>query len=320
MKQKIKYPVIISLVLASYTYTFAQKFTIPVFPDTQAEVSGKSDLFYSQIDWIVKHKDSLNIPIVLHVGDLVNFDNYDNWEVASKGFKQMDDNNIPYAIAVGNHDTEAVNFDNGSAAPGNVNQNLRKTSKFESYFPTNRFTLQRGRYEKDKSDNAFYTFKVGETNWLVLSLEFCPRLGAINWAGDIVKQYFNYNVIILTHYHLTTKGEIAQNNAGYGDFSPQDVFNKLIKKHQNIRYVFSGHVMTSSLKIDTGDHGNKIYQVLQNYQNIDAGGGYLKLFTFDIEKGSIDAKMYSPYYNITKIDSSNFVLKEGHVNFLGISC
>ena len=286
----------------------AQKFTIPVFPDTQSEVGGNHPMFESRIKWVVDQKDSLNIPMVLHVGDLVNFDNYDHYEVASKGYEAFDANHIPYAIALGNHDTEAVGFNSGSAAPGNVNQNLRKTEKFNSYFPASRFANQRGRYEADKSDNAYYTFKVGDTNWLVISLEFCPRMGPINWAGDVVKQFFNYNVIIITHYHLTPKGEIASSNAGYGDFSPQVVFDRLVKKYANIRFVLSGHVMSSALKVDKGENGNNVYQILQNYQNEDLGGGYIRLLSFDIDKKTVAASMYSPFYKKTKEDSSKFAI------------
>jgi hypothetical protein len=284
----------------------AQKFTIPVFPDTQSEVGGNPAMFESQIKWVVDHKDSLHIPMVLHVGDLVDFDNYNHYEIASKGYEAFDTHKIPYAIALGNHDTEAVGFNSGSAAPGNVNQNLRKTEKFNSYFPVSRFSNQRGRYEAGKSDNAYYTFKVGDTNWLVISLEFCPRMGPINWAGDVVKAFFNYNVIIITHYHLTPKGEIATSNAGYGDFSPQAVFDRLVKKYSNIRFVLSGHVMSSALKVDKGEKGNTVYQILQNYQNEDKGGGYMRLLSFDIDKKTVAASMYSPYYNKTREDSSKF--------------
>ncbi|SEJ16194.1 Calcineurin-like phosphoesterase [Dyadobacter sp. SG02] len=290
------------------TTAWAQKFTIPVFPDTQTEVSSKHDMYFSRFKWVLSHRDSLNIPMVLHVGDLVNFDNYDHYDVASQGYEAFDRARLPYAITLGNHDTEAVGFMSGSAAPGNVNQNLRKTQKFNAYFPPARFINQRGRYEEGKSDNAYYTFKVGDTNWLVITLEFCPRLGAINWAGDVAKAFFNYNVIVVTHYHLTSKGEIGKNNAGYGDFSPQDVFDKLVKLHSNIRFVLSGHVMHSALKVDDGKEGNKVYQILQDYQNEDFGGGYIRLLDFDIEKGTVAASMYSPYYNKTKEDTSKFTI------------
>lgn len=287
-------------------FVFSQRFTIPVFPDTQAEVNFKPEMFFSQIKWIVDKRDSLNIPLVLHVGDVVDYDNYLHWETASAGFDLLDKQKIPYAIAVGNHDTEAVCDYSGSAAPGNVNQNLRKTNKFNAYFPVSKFINQRGRYEDGKSDNAYYTFKVGETNWLVMCLEFCPRLGAINWAQDIIKQHSLYNVIILTHYYLTSKGEIGTDNAGYGDFSPQYIYEKIVLNYPNILMVLSGHVTKSCFKTSTGKNGNTVYEILQNYQDEDYGGGYLRLLTVDIDKRSLRAEMYSPYYNKTHAGTSAF--------------
>ncbi len=306
MKTIINKALIALCVLICSINTYAQKFTIPIFPDSQSAIDEKFKMFESQFDWILENKEKLNIPIVLHVGDVANFDNLSQWETISTQFDRLDRTGIPYAIAVGNHDTEAVGEYNGSAAPGNVNQNLRKTAKFNSYFPTSRFIAQRGRYEEGKSDNAYYTFRTGGVNWLVVTLEFCPRQGPINWAGDVIKAHHEYNVIILTHYHLTGKGEIADRNAGYGDFSPQYVFDKLVKLYPNIRFVLSGHVMSSALKADDGENANKVYQILQNYQNEDFGGGYLRLLHFDLDAGTVSVEMYSPYYNKTKEDGSKY--------------
>lgn len=309
MKNKLYSILILFFVLSGSLDVRAQKFTIPVFPDSQSAIDGNFNMFKNQFDWILENKEKLNIPIVLHVGDVANFDNLSQWETISSQFDRLDNDGIPYAIAVGNHDTEAVGEYNGSAAPGNVNQNLRKTAKFNSYFPPSRFIAQRGRYEEGKSDNAYYTFRTGGANWLVMTLEFCPRQGPINWAGDIIKAHHEYNVIILTHYYLTGQGDIADRNAGYGDFSPQYVSDRLVKLYPNIRFVLSGHVMSSALKVDEGVNGNKIYQVLQNYQNEDLGGGYLRLLHFDLDAGTVSAEMYSPYYKKTKEDGSIYSIE-----------
>lgn len=306
MKKKQIFFGLLSLLLCLGLLVNAQEFTIPVFPDTQSAVHQKQDMFFSQIDWIVQNAEKLHIPMALHVGDVANYDNYTHWDIASQGFDRLDKAHIPYAIALGNHDTEAVGEYTGSAAPGNVNRNLRKTFKFNSYFPVSRFINQRGRYEEGKSDNAYYTFKAGGVNWLVVVLEFCPRQGPVNWAGDVIKSYHEYNVIILTHHHLKSDGTIDGRNAGYGDFSPEFVFEKLIKKYPNILFVLSGHVMSSALKTDEGENGNKVYQILQNYQGEDYGGGYLRLLKFNVDKGTVSAEMYSPYYNKTKEDASKF--------------
>lgn len=311
MKNRFLFFIVIFLLFSKSFY--AQYFTIPVFPDTQRAVNVQDSMFYSQIDWIVSNRDRLNIPFVLHVGDLVDYNNYIHWDIASKGFEIFDKHNLPYAIALGNHDTGAVGYDRGSAAPGNVNQNLRNTDKFNSYFPVYRFKNQRGRYEVNKSDNAYYTFSVDSTFWLVLTLEFCPRLGVINWAEDVVAAYSDYNIIILTHYYLDKYGNIVKNNAGYGDFSPQVIFERLVSKYPNICLVLSGHTMHTALRIDTGIKGNKIYQILSDYQNEDRGGGYLRLLHFDLDNNTLKAEMYSPYYNTYKNDSSFYFIKNFNV-------
>ena len=284
--------------------SLAQKFTIPVIPDTQENVTRKRGIFFSQLEWIAAKADSLKAPIALHVGDLVNFNNFDQWELVSVGLKIFDRANIPYAISLGNHDTGAVGEFSGSAAPGDVNANLRNTHKFNYFFPVNRFPLQKGRFEKNKSDNAYYIFEAGGLKWIVVSLEFCAREVAAQWMDEVLKAHPNHNAIILTHFHLTGRGEISSSNAGYGDMKVIDIFEKYIKPNKNVLMVLSGHTCFTSWKVDKGDNGNDIYQMLQDYQCNDRG--YIRLLDIDPEKGTIDAKMYSPYYNETLDDVSKF--------------
>ena len=281
----------------------AQKFTIPVFPDTQGEVNSKPELFISQLQWIVDQKDSLNIPFVIHVGDIVDFDNIRHYETASDGFKILDKAKIPYVLCLGNHDTEAVGENTGSAAPGNTNLNLRKTTKFNTYFPVSRLMGQKGRWEEGKSDNAYYTFHAGGLNWLVVSLEFCARKAPVEWADKVVTEHPNHNVIILTHYHLNGSGDISERNAGYGDLSPYEIYDTLIEKHPNILLVLSGHTGNSAWRNDRGDNGNRIYQILTDYQGENYGDGYLRLLEINPERRSISAKVFSPYNQKEKCEA-----------------
>ncbi len=79
-----------------------------------------------------------------------------------------------------------------------------------------------------------------------------------------------------------------------------------MKKHANILMVLSGHVDSSAWRTDKGEQGNTIYQILQDYQSSDSGGGYIRLLEVDTEKGTIGARMYSPFYDKTKEDFSRF--------------
>ena len=287
---------------------FAQKFTIPVFPDTQNYMGNNRGVFFTHLEWIAAKADSLKTPIVLHVGDLVNFDNFDHWELASIGMKILDRANIPYAITLGNHDTGAVGQYSGSAAPGNVNVNLRNTHKFNYFFPVSRFTLQKGRFENNKSDNACYTFEAGGLKWIVITLEFCAREEAAQWMAGVLEKYPGHNAVIVTHFHLTSQGEIATNNAGYGDMRIVDIYDKYIKPHKNVLMVLSGHVCYSAWRDDKGDNGNTIYQILQDYQCKD--DIYIRLLDIDTQNKTITAKMYSPVNGSTLEDASNFTFTD----------
>lgn len=73
--------------------------------------------------------------------------------------------------------------------------------------------------------------------------------------------------------------------------------------------------MSTALKVDEGVNGNKFYQLLQNYQNEDFGGGYLRLLHFDLDAGTVSAEMYSPFYKKTKQDESRFSIENLEVVF-----
>ncbi|NWJ52061.1 MAG: metallophosphoesterase [Bacteroidetes bacterium] len=325
--------VIISLVF-SIQFSHAQKFVIPILPDTQNEVWHNPEMYNSQMKWIADNKTILNIPIVIHVGDIIKWETPDKsmWKTASNGFKILDKAKIPYVITPGNHDCALVKVGQGplpgvlltfrriamyiaeilglGKGLGDAHCEIRDTRQFNEVFPVKRFIAQRGRYENGKSDNAWYIFKAGDLNWMVLALEFCPRQGAVDWANKVISDYPDYNVIIVTHYHLTSKGLISENNAGYGDLSPKAVYDQLVRIHPNVRLVVSGHVDSSSWRDDIGIKGNHIYQLLQDYQEDNLGGGFIRLLEIDTKSGTISARMYSPYSNQTKKDLSYFTFSK----------
>ena len=100
-------------------------------------------------------------------------------------------------------------------------------------------------------------------------------------------------------------GEEAVNNG-------KQLWDKLIKKHPNIMMVFSGHVLKSGVGtlVSTGDHNNKVYQMLANYQkgvnnSKNGGDGYLRIIRVDRNKSEISVKTYSPWLNKYKNDSEH---------------
>lgn len=301
---------------------WAEKFMLPVLPDTQCEVNRTPAMFTSQMNWIAKNKTPLHIPFVIGVGDIVDWDTPDHkmWQTASEGYKALDQAGIPYALALGNHDTGAVGGGRivngkkmpigGSAAPGDVHANVRITRQFNTFFPVSRLSAQQGRFEEGKSDNAWYTFSAGGVDWLVLTLELWARKAPVEWAKKVVSDHPEHNVIIVTHSHLSSDGTIFNRNGGYGDQSPQAIYDQFISQYPNVLLVLCGHVGTSAWRNDAGAKGNRIYQLLQDYQGENNGGGYIRLLEIDPEAGTITAKMYSPFLDKTRADKSTFAFEK----------
>ena len=129
-----------------------------------------------------------------------------------------------------------------SARPGeDTHANQRITETFNRYFGVQHAKNLQGTWEAGKIDNSYSTFAAGGVDWLVLNLELWPREGAIQWAKGVVASHPDHNVIVVTHSFLQGDGSIMQSNGGYGDTSPQHVFDELISQYDNIAFVFSGH-------------------------------------------------------------------------------
>ena len=288
------------------------------------------EIFTQQTQWIVDNKDKLNIAFVLHLGDVTQDNTPVEWQYADQSMSVLD-GNVPYAMASGNHDLEG----NGLTVNGTRN------SLFSTYFPPSRFANLAGTFpaEPDISENAYHLFSAGGTDWLVMCLEFGARDTVLEWAKSVIEKYPDRRVIILTHTFLYWDGthHSADDKSSIGGKyyslkklpgganDADEVWEKLVKLYPNISFVFNGHtngptcdwIGDSAGAVSIGDNGNKVYQVLTNFQSLygfflrekswggtytgprsmTGGGGYLRIVKFYPAKKKVVFKTYSPYYN-----------------------
>lgn len=269
------------------------KFAIAVLPDTQNEVVNASDpRFKNRAEWLSAHKKELDIRYAMQVGDLVNWGAVapNQFSKASTDIAPLEAS-MPWAGAIGNHDTAAV-CTGGSACPGvNTNISVRDTTAYNRAFPTSRFKQLGGIYEPGKIDNAFHTFSAGGVDWLVLNLELWPRPGAVNWARTVVSSHPDRNVVVLTHSYLDDNGSISASNGGYGETSPQYLYDNLIRVYPNIKLVLSGHVGNSAVRTDVGVSGNKILSLLQTFHS---STNPVRIVQIDTAAGTVTSSVYAP--------------------------
>lgn len=285
--------------------TPGDSYTVVVLPDTQYYAQTHPHIFMRQTEWIAANTHERNIGLVLHMGDITNANTWEQWRVAANSMKLLN-HVVPYVLAVGNHD----NFPEGR---GNGQTARRGDSRINAFFFPDEFPHLGGLFEPGKLENAYYTVNIAGTDYLILSLEFAPSDEMVAWGDQVVAAHPNHEVIVVTHMYTGSNGRRTMNGqiAGLYDIGRnpdttvndgQAIWEKFVRKHANIRFVFSGHIHSPVIPYDAavGDHGNTVYEVLMDYQSEEFGGnGYLVLWEFHPD-GRVDVQAYSPYLDQVK--------------------
>jgi hypothetical protein len=279
-----------------------EDFTIVVLPDTQIYAWKYPELFHAQTRWIAENRKKRNIEYVFHVGDVVEHNNEKEWKIAREALGILD-GKVPYAIALGNHDI----------GPGGSSKT--RDSLFGEYFLLREFKKWEsfgGVYDKepDKGENIYHLFRAGGREWLVLVLEFGPRDDVLRWAREVVAQHPERPVILITHAYLYNDGRrydraipdqhyapqdypIADRGAGLN--TGEDIWRKFVSKSRNALMVISGHTCIAARLTSTGDAGNRVHQMVVDYQNQERGGnGWLRLLQFSQGGSTVHVRDYSP--------------------------
>ncbi len=300
--------VIISLLFISCSIKMQQA-TIVLLPDTQTYAEKYPEVLDSQINWVARN--AKEIAFVMQQGDLTQNNNDKEWKVIRDAFSRLN-GKVPYVLAAGNHDMGSAD---GKFA------DVRNSTLFNTYFPYSQMSSLPGfggAAEEGKMDNAYYIFKTGKINWLVITLEFGPRNSIVNWANDIVAKHPGHSVIINTHSYMysdsTRQGPgdswrpqaygVGKDTGDSAVNDGEQIWEKLVKKHPNTRFVFSGHVLNSGVGtlVSVNDAGYLVYQMLANYQegvkgSVKGGNGWLRIIDMNFKKKTITVSTYSPYIN-----------------------
>ena len=294
-------------------------FTLAQIPDTQNEVVADGNpLMPSRYQWLVDNRDALNLRFMVHSGDVVNWGVVDpiQFTRASAATDILDASGIPYAYAIGNHDTAAVTV-GGSAGPGNVFVNLRNTTAFNQTFPVSRFKNVAGVFEAGKVDNMFQTFSAGNVDWLVITHEMWPRQSVVDWMKQVAEAHPNHNIIVNTHAYVNQSGQF-QTTGIYGDLTAQQVWDQFISQYPNIKFVLSAHYGSNSTQVGasytqrTGVHGNTVLQIMtayhSNYQN------HVRLLRIDTAGGSVSSTVFVPTSTTSDLPAGR--VTDAHSDFL----
>lgn len=278
---------------------------------------------------------------------------------ALAGYRLLD-GRVPFGVAPGNHDHDAMWAD--ARFPAVSPQELGK------YMTANPGTvvdtrpdligmLHIGGLDNFRSvfgaDSAFFkgkdwyvasyhggadsaqVFTAGGYTFLHLALEMQPDDDVLDWAAGVIAQHPGLPTIVTSHDYLNAAGERRGNpivdlkrlDDRHND--PEDLWQKLIRRHDQIFLVLCGHQIGQAMRVDANAAGHQVVQILADYQDrgqtsVDAGvppglrgrpvpigDGWLRLMHFDLAGAvpSVQVKTCSPHYGRHSADMPEYAAR-----------
>ena len=291
--------------------------TLIALPDTQYYASCRSPHLERQARWILDQVSLRNIRAVIQLGDLTDHNTPAEWDFVRSALLPVSEA-VPLALATGNHD-----HGEGGAAK-------HRGSLLPRYFGKLGVRTSEASVETKlpgDPENAYYRVRLPKVTLGILMLEWGPRASSVAWANRVLDKYPSDRVIFATHAYLyhdatrydwKTKGSTQEwNPIAYGTldaaaapaqggavaapsepiYDGEMLWNDLLKRHRGVFLTLSGHVLGdgAALLTSRGSAGNRVHQVLANYQMLNEGGlGYLRLLELFPDGKTLRMKTYSP--------------------------
>ncbi len=253
---------------------------------------------------------------------------------AIEGYRIISAADLPFGVAPGNHDYDAA----WSVAGYPPN----RQKSWSEITPTvadlgimhvgglNNFRSVFGEHSEFFRDRPWYVasfrggansaqrFHAAGYDFLHIAIEMHAGDDVIAWVESVLAAHPGLPTILTTHDYLDTNGErkahplidLARIEPRYHN-SAEQLWQELIRRHDQIFLVLSGHHHGQSFRNDANAAGNPVYQVLADYQGRgqvtveagrksrrDIGDGWLRLMTFDfsIRPARLSVKTYSSHF------------------------
>ncbi len=278
-------------------------YTMIHYADTQNLIGyNQEDIYYETMKWISDNADKMQIKYLSHLGDVTQNNTVKEWENAKKGFDIIQ-GKVPYNIALGNHDYPSPSH--GVGAEFRDETNFKTYFSYEWYMAGYLEAAMGGAFEENNPVNVYKCITVGDIEYIMFALEFGPRDEVLEWVSEVLEKYPNKKAIISTHAYYTRDGELttfeAQKYGGYFKDANEgiDIWNKLVRKHNNVVLVNCGHSMgtQSQQHVSQNKFGGNVVQIMADPSSISSfpdDNGLLMIFAFTNE-GTMHTYYYSPY-------------------------
>lgn len=315
-----------------------KSWSVVLIPDIQnySKYNKNQPILDLMVRWVENNIDSLNIKMVICLGDLVEQNDIINnghdgdqsaenqWKFAASTFGRLD-GKVPYITTTGNHDYS-------------VDRNGNRTSRFHDFFKIDNNWLNRKHIAQNSTneqgvptiENAAYELKsLNGKDYLFMNIEYAPRDTVIAWAKKIaeMEQYKDHRIILTTHAYLNAKNKRLDADPLWFVYEPyainnviqkskriplpfansgEDIWNKLVQPSHNIDLVLCGHVSGEGYRVDKNAANKPVHQMLFDMQSEggghrygNGGDGWLRILEFMPDNKTVNVKTYSPLFGIS---------------------
>lgn len=285
-------------------------FAVAVLPDTQFYSRYATDAenqqfmrkygsepYKAQTQWVADHAKSLDIPFLIHLGDVVDQQGKpDQWTVASKAMKILEDAKVPYSILAGNHDVilDRDYVDPSSQGSATDAQRNLAAEPYLQTFGTDRASKQATFGGRDPSGfHEYHIFQAEGQKFMVLSLSWRISDAGLAWANQVIRANPTLPVILVNHQLLNIdKDGISPLEVPYGLM----LWDKLIRDNDQIFMTLNGHYHGAAHLTKMNAFGNPVEEMVVDYQMAYQGGnGLMRLYEFDLSDNEIRVLSFSPW-------------------------
>ncbi len=285
-------------------------FAVAVLPDTQFYSRYATDAenqqfmrkygsepYKAQTQWVADHAKSLDIPFLIHLGDVVDQQGKpDQWTVASKAMKILEDAKVPYSILAGNHDVILGRdyVDPSSQGSATDAQRNLAAEPYLQTFGTDRASKQATFGGRDPSGfHEYHIFQAEGQKFMVLSLSWRISDAGLAWANQVIRANPTLPVILVNHQLLNIdKDGISPLEVPYGLM----LWDKLIRDNDQIFMTLNGHYHGAAHLTKMNAFGNPVEEMVVDYQMAYQGGnGLMRLYEFDLSDNEIRVLSFSPW-------------------------
>lgn len=293
-------------------------FALAVLPDTQFyaryATSGESNQyqrhygsepFAAQTNWVARNAQALNIPFLIHLGDVVDqVGKPEQWKVADSAMQVLEVAKLPYSILAGNHDVLNDLDYSGDQSRGTDAQRVLANEPYLQWFGARRAQRQATFGGRDPSGfHEYHIFTAQEQRFLALSLSWRISDAGIAWARKVLADNPTLPAILVNHQLLNIAPDaVSPLETDYGKM----LWEKLIRDNDQIFMTLNGHHHGAARLTKTNNFGNAVEEMVVDYQMAYQGGnGLMRLYEFDLTNKQIKVLSFSPWVPMKPADTLN---------------